>query len=317
MGSRRLYDWLDRNPLVEMHPVSYTNNPAVIAQNRGMVAVNAALEVDLLGQVCADTLGTNQYSGVGGQVDFVRGARLAEGGRAIIVLTSTARDDGQISRITPMLKPGAVVTTSRNDVDYIVTEYGAAQAPRQNRARADARARSTSRTRNSGKNWSGLRTRSTECVGKGRAFACPPKVLQLLAQQRRERVRLGVEPGRGGQIHAARDEQAGQQRGRQHAATGTRGPRPARAQERSRGHAGGRSHQARVAPVFAVAMDAQAQEVDDGSTEDVPVPAPCSAAAFRRSRPRRGRQLEFGQDAVMVGVAAHAVRIGRRARRPG
>lgn len=126
MGSRRLYDWLDRNPLVEMHPVSYTNNPAVIAQNRGMVAVNAALEVDLLGQVCADTLGTSQYSGVGGQVDFVRGARLAEGGRAIIVLTSTARD-GEVSRITPVLKTGAVVTTSRNDVDYVVTEYGAAR----------------------------------------------------------------------------------------------------------------------------------------------------------------------------------------------
>lgn len=126
MGSRRLYRWLDGNPLVEMHPVSYTNNPAVIAQNRHMVAVNAALEVDLLGQVCADTLGVNQYSGVGGQVDFVRGARLAEGGKAIIVLTSTARN-GEVSRIVPMLKPGAVVTTSRNDVDYIVTEYGAAR----------------------------------------------------------------------------------------------------------------------------------------------------------------------------------------------
>ena len=75
MGSRRLYQWLDRNPLVEMHPVSYTNNPAVISQNRHMVAINAALEVDLLGQVCADTLGPDQYSGVGGQVDFVRGAQ--------------------------------------------------------------------------------------------------------------------------------------------------------------------------------------------------------------------------------------------------
>lgn len=126
MGSRRLYDWLDRNPLVEMHPVSYTNNPAVISQNRKMVAVNAALEVDLLGQVCSDTLGQDQYSGVGGQVDFVRGARLSEGGKAIIVLTSTARN-GTISRIVPVLKHGAVVTTSRNDVDYVVTEYGAAQ----------------------------------------------------------------------------------------------------------------------------------------------------------------------------------------------
>jgi 4-hydroxybutyrate CoA-transferase len=126
MGSRRLYDWLDRNPLVEMHPVSYTNDPAVICRNRKMVAVNAALEVDLLGQVCSDTLGQDQYSGVGGQVDFVRGARLSEGGKAIIVLTSTARN-GTVSRIVPALKHGAVVTTSRNDVDYVVTEYGAAQ----------------------------------------------------------------------------------------------------------------------------------------------------------------------------------------------
>ncbi len=126
MGSRRLYDWLDRNPLIEMHPVSYTNNPAVICQNKNMVAINAALEVDLLGQVCSDTLGQDQYSGVGGQVDFVRGARLSEGGKAVIVLTSTARN-GTVSRIVPTLKHGAVVTTSRNDVDYVVTEYGAAQ----------------------------------------------------------------------------------------------------------------------------------------------------------------------------------------------
>ena len=126
MGSRRLYDWLDRNPVVEMHPVSYTNNPEIIARNRNMVAINAALEVDLLGQVCSDTLGRDQYSGVGGQVDFVRGARLSEGGKAVIVLTSTARN-GTVSRIVPTLKPGAVVTTSRNDVDYVVTEYGAAR----------------------------------------------------------------------------------------------------------------------------------------------------------------------------------------------
>jgi 4-hydroxybutyrate CoA-transferase len=126
MGSRKLYDWLDLNPMMEMHPVSYTNNAYVIGQNRNMVSVNAALEVDLLGQVCADTLGTYQFSGVGGQVDFVRGARLSEGGKAVIVLTSTARN-GEVSRIVPMLKPGATVTTSRNDVDYIVTEYGAAR----------------------------------------------------------------------------------------------------------------------------------------------------------------------------------------------
>ncbi len=126
MGSRKLYDWLHDNPLMEMHPVSYTNDPSVIARNRNMLAVNGALEVDLLGQVCADMLGPMQYSGVGGQVDYVRGARLSEGGKAVIVLTSTARD-GQVSRIVPTLKPGAGVTTSRNDVDYLVTEYGVAQ----------------------------------------------------------------------------------------------------------------------------------------------------------------------------------------------
>jgi 4-hydroxybutyrate CoA-transferase len=126
MGSRSLYDWLDGNTLVEMHTVDYTNNPYVISQNRHMVSVNAALEVDLLGQVCADTLGPMQFSGVGGQVDFVRGARLSEGGRAIIVMTATARN-GEVSRIVPVLKPGGVVTTSRNDVDYVVTEYGAAK----------------------------------------------------------------------------------------------------------------------------------------------------------------------------------------------
>ncbi len=126
MGSRTLYNWLDDNPLVEMHTVDYTNNPYVIAQNRNMVSVNAALEVDLLGQVCADTLGPTQFSGVGSQVDFVRGARLSEGGRAIIVMTSTARNN-EVSRIVPTLKPGGVVTTSRNDVDYVVTEFGAAK----------------------------------------------------------------------------------------------------------------------------------------------------------------------------------------------
>jgi len=126
MGSRRLYDWLDCNPLVEMHPVSYTNNPAIICQNRKMVAVNAALEVDLLGQVCADTLGQDPIQRRGRPGRFRAGARLAEGGKAIIVLTSTARN-GTVSRIVPALKHGAVVTTSRNDVDYIVTEYGAAQ----------------------------------------------------------------------------------------------------------------------------------------------------------------------------------------------
>jgi 4-hydroxybutyrate CoA-transferase len=124
MGSREFYDWVDDNPMIEMRTVDYTNNPYVVAQNRRMVAINSALEVDLLGQVCADTLGARQFSGVGGQVDFVRGARLSQGGKAIIALASTAK--GGVSRIVPTLKPGAAVTTSRSDVDYVVTDHGIA-----------------------------------------------------------------------------------------------------------------------------------------------------------------------------------------------
>jgi 4-hydroxybutyrate CoA-transferase len=123
MGSRAFYNWVDDNPMIEMHPVDYTNNPQVIAGNKKMIAINSALEVDLLGQVCADTLGSKQFAGVGGQLDFVRGAGMSEGGKAIIALPSTAKD---ISRIVPTLKMGAAVTTSRNDVDYVVTEYGIA-----------------------------------------------------------------------------------------------------------------------------------------------------------------------------------------------
>jgi len=125
MGSRRLYDWVDDNPFIEMHTVDYVNNPYVIARNRKMVSINSALEVDLLGQVSADTLGAMQYSGIGGQVDFVRGASLAEGGKAIIALPSTAKG-GSVSRIVAMLAPGSAVTTSRQDVDYIITEHGVA-----------------------------------------------------------------------------------------------------------------------------------------------------------------------------------------------
>ena len=123
MGSRVFYDWLDDNPMIEMHTVDYTNNPFVTAQNKKMTAINSALEVDLLGQVCADTLGPKQFSAVGGQLDFVRGARMSEGGKAIIALPSTSKN---ISRIVPALKPGAAVTTSRYDVDYVVTDYGTA-----------------------------------------------------------------------------------------------------------------------------------------------------------------------------------------------
>lgn len=123
MGSRAFYDWVNDNPMIEMHPVDYTNKLQVIARNKKMIAINSALEVDLLGQVCADTLGSKQYAGVGGQLDFVRGAGMSEGGKSIIALPSTAKEH---SRIVPVLKTGAAVTTSRNDVDYVVTEYGMA-----------------------------------------------------------------------------------------------------------------------------------------------------------------------------------------------
>lgn len=125
LGSRKLYDFVDDNPMVEFHPTEYTNDPFVIAQNHKMVSINSALEVDLTGQVCADSLGTMFYSGIGGQVDFVRGASRCKGGKAIIALPSTAAGE-TFSRIVPTLKPGAGVVTSRGDVHYIVTEYGSA-----------------------------------------------------------------------------------------------------------------------------------------------------------------------------------------------
>ncbi|MHC5110899.1 MAG: GNAT family N-acetyltransferase [Planctomycetota bacterium] len=125
MGSRRLYDFVDNNPLVEFHPTEYTNDPFVIAQNHNMISINAAIEVDLTGQVCADSLGTMFYSGIGGQVDFVRGAARSPGGKPVIALPSTAANE-TISRIVPHLKPGAGVVTSRGDVHYVVTEYGTA-----------------------------------------------------------------------------------------------------------------------------------------------------------------------------------------------
>jgi acetyl-CoA hydrolase len=125
MGSRRLYDFVDDNPMVEMHPVSFTNDPAIIARNERMVAINSALEVDLTGQVCADSIGHSLYSGFGGQVDFVRGAARSRGGKAVIALPSTASRD-TISRIVSELKPGAGVVTTRGDVRFVVTEYGVA-----------------------------------------------------------------------------------------------------------------------------------------------------------------------------------------------
>lgn len=126
MGSQALYDFVDDNPEVVFLDVEYTNDTAVIRQNPQVVAINSALQVDLSGQVCADSLGTKIYSGVGGQMDFVRGASLSEGGRAIIALPATAAG-GKVSRISSLLAPGAGVVTTRAHVNYIVTEYGIAQ----------------------------------------------------------------------------------------------------------------------------------------------------------------------------------------------
>lgn len=124
-GTRRLYEFLDDNPMVEMHPVSYTNDPFIISQNYKMVSINSCIEVDLLGQCAAETVGITQISGTGGQTDFVRGAVKSPGGKSIIALKSTALK-GTKSTIVPVLSQGAVVTTGKNDVDYIVTEYGVA-----------------------------------------------------------------------------------------------------------------------------------------------------------------------------------------------
>jgi acyl-CoA hydrolase len=126
MGSQRLYDFVDNNPMVEMRPVDYTNDTAIIRRFKRMTAINSAIEVDLTGQVCADSIGHRMYSGVGGQMDFMRGAALAEEGRAIIALPSTAAH-GKFSRITISLKEGAGVTTTRSHVRTVVTEYGVAE----------------------------------------------------------------------------------------------------------------------------------------------------------------------------------------------
>ena len=128
LGTKRLYDWVDDNPMIEMHPTEYVNDPFVIAQNDRMVAINSAIEVDLTGQVCADSIGPKLYSGVGGQLDFMYGASRSKGGVPIIALPSVAtmRDGTQVSKIAAMLKHGAGVVTSRNHVRFVVTEYGVA-----------------------------------------------------------------------------------------------------------------------------------------------------------------------------------------------
>lgn len=126
LGSQKLYDFVDNNPIVEFHPQDYVNDPFIIAQNDRMISINSALEVDLTGQVCADSIGTSFYSGVGGQMDFVYGASRSKGGKPIIALPSTTRND-TITRIVPTLKEGAGVTTSRNHIHYVVTEFGVAE----------------------------------------------------------------------------------------------------------------------------------------------------------------------------------------------
>ncbi len=123
LGTRSLYDWVDDNPLIELHPSEYVNDPFVIAQNERMVAINSAIEVDLTGQVCADSIGTQLFSGAGGQLDFIYGASRSKGGVPIIALPSQAKN---FSRIVTTLKPGAGVVTTRNHVRYVVTEYGVA-----------------------------------------------------------------------------------------------------------------------------------------------------------------------------------------------
>lgn len=125
LGSKRLFDFVNENPIFEFRPNAFTNDPLQIARNDHMIAINSALQVDLTGQVCADSIGTQFYSGIGGQVDFIRGASRSKGGKPIIALPATAKGD-TVSRITPMLDPGAGVVTSRGLTRYVVTEYGIA-----------------------------------------------------------------------------------------------------------------------------------------------------------------------------------------------
>lgn len=125
MGTKSLYDFANDNPCIEMHPVEYVNDPVIASKNDNLVSINSCVQVDLMGQVCSEIIGETQISDVGGQMDFVRAAAMSKGGRSIIAMNSTAAG-GTISRIVPRLDIGACVTTSRNDVDYIVTEYGIA-----------------------------------------------------------------------------------------------------------------------------------------------------------------------------------------------
>jgi acyl-CoA hydrolase len=125
LGTKKLYEFIDNNPIFETHPTDYTNHPFIIGQNEKMVAINSAIEVDLTGQVCSDSIGTKIYSGFGGQVDFIRGAAKSKTGKPIIALPSTAKGE-TLSKIVPTLKVGAGVVTTRADVHYVVTEHGVA-----------------------------------------------------------------------------------------------------------------------------------------------------------------------------------------------
>ncbi len=124
MGSKKLYDYINDNPAFAFLDIDYVNDPHVIRRNNKMIAINSAIEIDITGQVCSDSIGTYQFSGVGGQMDFIRGSALSEGGKPIIAIPS--RTNKGIARIVPTLKPGAGVVTTRAHVHYVVTEYGVA-----------------------------------------------------------------------------------------------------------------------------------------------------------------------------------------------
>lgn len=126
MGTKKLYDFVNDNPMVEMFPVDYVNNPGVISKNDNMISINSCIQIDLMGQIASESIGLKQFSGVGGQVDFIRGSNMSKGGKSIIAIPSTA-SRGTVSRIVPFLDNGAAVTTSRNDVHYVATEYGVAE----------------------------------------------------------------------------------------------------------------------------------------------------------------------------------------------
>jgi acyl-CoA hydrolase len=137
LGTRKLYDFADDNPIIKGMEVNYVNDPRIISQNPKVTAINSAIEIDITGQVCSDSIGTFQYSGIGGQMDFIRGAALSEGGKPIIALPSTTKTGA--SRIVNLLKPGAGVVTTRGHIHWVVTEFGAVNlfgTSMENRAKA-------------------------------------------------------------------------------------------------------------------------------------------------------------------------------------